>query len=164
MTTDNISEPIHQLNNNLSSLSLPTIFHASEPFTTAKPLPELIDISSPAMTKSDQMTVTRYISKINENILVDFMFSCEMRYANNVLRMMQRLAPKLCQPFLIYELDFQLTSFFRYIRWKMLNFYLTHTLRVRRLIQRMFGIINLGVSISLHVHSDALGTFLLSFS
>lgn len=115
------------------------------------------------MAKTDQMTVTRYISKINENILVDFMFSCEMRYANNVLRMMQRLAPKLCQPFLIYELDFQLTSFFRYIRWKMLNFYLTHTLRVRRLIQRMFGIINLGVSISQHVHRDALATFLLSF-
>ncbi len=58
---------------------------------------------------------------------------------------MKYLLPKLCQPFLIYELDFEIMSFFRYIRWKMFDLYLKNTIHVRRLIQRMFGIINLNV-------------------
>ena len=151
-----LSEAIYQLNDDLSSLCLPTVFYASEQLSTRN-IDEvnLLDPSPTPSSKTQQMTVSRYISKINENILVDFMFSCEMRYANNVLRIMRHLIPKLCQPFLIYELDFQLTSFFRYIRWKMLNFYLVHTVRVRRLIQRMLGIINLGVRSPEHVHRGA---------
>jgi hypothetical protein len=93
------------------------------------------------------LTVSKYISDINENTLVEYMFDYNLRYSKNVLQIMKYILPKLSQPFLIYELDFELTSFFRYIRWKMLNFYLKHTTRVRMLIQRMFGIIDLGVSL-----------------
>jgi hypothetical protein len=95
------------------------------------------------------LTVSKYISHINENTIIDYMFSYEIRYSKNVLQIMKYLASKLCQPFLVYELDFEVTSFFRYIRWKMLNFYLKHTKRLRILVERMFGIINLGVSIDL---------------
>ena len=95
------------------------------------------------------MTVSKYISKISENILVDYMFSCEIRYANNVLRTMKYLSPKFAQSYTICELDFQLTSFFRFLRWKMLKIYSKHTIETQHLIQRMFGIINLGVSLEL---------------
>jgi hypothetical protein len=92
------------------------------------------------------LTVSKYISHINENTIIDYMFSYEIRYSKNVLQIMKYLVSKLCQPFLIYEMDFEVTSFFRYIRWNMLNFYLKHTKRLRILVERMFGIINLGVS------------------
>jgi hypothetical protein len=93
------------------------------------------------------MTVSKLISNLNQNTLIDYMFGYELRYSKNVLQIMKYLGSKLCQPFLIYELDFEVTSFFRYLRWKMLNFYLKHTKKLRMLVERMFGIINLGVSI-----------------
>jgi len=99
------------------------------------------------MKNNDIMTVSKFISNLNENTLIDYMFGYELRYSKNVLQIMKYLASKLCQPFLIYELDFEVTSFFRYLRWKMLNSYLKHTKRLRILVERMFGIINLGVSI-----------------
>jgi hypothetical protein len=142
--------------NNLSSLRLPTIFFQS--YTSPKTLPDALSqnpiksnkkmkfIDEESLTNNDMMTVSRYISNISQNTLIDSMFSWEIRYAKNVLQIMKYLAPKLSQPFLIYELDFEMTSFFRYIRWKMLNFYMKHTKRVRFLVERMFGVINLGVS------------------
>jgi len=36
-------------------------------------------------------------------------------------------------------------SFFRYLRWKMLESYLKHTSVLRRLIERMLGLIALNV-------------------
>jgi hypothetical protein len=148
------------VDNKLSSLRLPTIFYESSSSS-----PETYpDISSEISNKKVQMneddydhvsensknnnmmTVSRYISKISQNTIIDYMFSCELRYSKNVLQIMKYLASKLCQPFLIYELDFEVTSFFRYIRWKMFNSYLKHTTRLRMLVDRMFGIINLGVS------------------
>ena len=101
------------------------------------------------LENSNSMTVAKFISSVNENTLVDYMFGYELRYSRNVLQIMKYLASKLRQPFLIYELDFEVTSFFRYIRWKMLNFYLKHTRRLRMLVERMFGLINLGVSRSM---------------
>jgi len=105
------------------------------------------------------MTVSKYISNINENTLIDYMFGYELRYSKNVLQIMKYLASKLRQPFLIYELDFEVTSFFRYIRWKMLSFYLKHTRRLRMLIERMFGIINLGVRIEIEILNNTTKFF-----
>lgn len=92
------------------------------------------------------LTVSKAISKMSDNFLVDYMFNFEVRYANIVLRTMKYLSPKLSQPFLIYELDFELTSFFRYLRWKMFKIYSKHATELQRSIQRMFGILSLGVS------------------
>lgn len=134
----------------LSSLRLPPVFYESSSVS-------LDALGERSSTKSNQenlehdkvndtMTVSRLISSINENSLISYMFDWELRYSKNVLPIMKYLAGKLRQPFFIYELDFEVTSFFRYIRWKMLNFYMKHTKRIRVLIERMFGIINLGVS------------------
>jgi len=73
------------------------------------------------------LTTYKYISLINEKSLVEYLF------------------PRLCQIFLIYELDFEIMSFFRYLRWKMLESYLKHTSVLRRLIERMLGLIALNV-------------------
>ncbi|CAF1111604.1 unnamed protein product [Rotaria sordida] len=154
---------INNPNNNLSSLRLPTIFYESylSLETNSNVLSEN-SIRSNITTKlnnnkdndnllknlknNDTLTVSNYISKLNANTLVDHMYSYELRYSKNVLQTMKYLASKLRQPFLIYELDFEVTSFFRYIRWKMLNFYLKHTTKLRILVERMFGIINLGIT------------------
>lgn len=113
-----------------------------------------IDQIATKLTVKNHMTVATYISKINENTVIDYMFNYEIRFAKNVLQIMRYLSQKLSQPFLIYELDFEVTSFFRYLRWKMLNSYLKHTKRLRELIERMFGIINLGVCMRTHPQSN----------
>lgn len=137
----------------LSSLRLPPVFYESNSIS----LDALGESSSKSNQENheydkgnDTMTVARYISDINQNTLISSMFDWELRYSKNVLQIMKYLAGKLRQPFFIYELDFEVTSFFRYIRWKMLNFYLKHTKRLRMLVERMFGIINLGVSQSFY--------------
>ena len=153
-------------NNNLSSLRLPNIFYDSHPPTESVPnkpnssvsllkannhTKESNDgLSASETSKSDtSMTVFSYVANLNQKCVVDYMFGCEIRYSKNVLQMMKYLAPKLSQPFLIYELDFEVSSFFRYIRWKMFNCYLKHTQRIQSWVERMFGIINLGVSVVL---------------
>jgi hypothetical protein len=133
-------------NPDLSLLRLPTVFHSSSSETSTNSMKLSDDVSTYTSSDNRMLTVARYISNINENSLIDYMFNCELRYSKNVLQIMKYLLPKLCQPFLIYELDFELMLFFRYIRWKMLNFYLKHTFRVRRLVERMFGLLDLGVS------------------
>ncbi|CAF2774678.1 unnamed protein product [Rotaria sp. Silwood2] len=154
---------VNDFNDNLSSLRLPNIFYESYSSSeTSSNALSKNSISSNTKTNlnnngdndhslenlknNDTMTVSKYISKLNENTLIDDMFSCELRYSKNVLQTMKYLASKLCQPFLIYELDFEVTTFFRYIRWKMLNFYLKHTKKLRMIVERMFGIINLGIT------------------
>jgi hypothetical protein len=133
-----------RLSHNLSLLRLPTIFYSS--YSSSSSSFNSVQFNNHSSTSDNNMlTVSKYISTINENTLVDYMFNCELRYSKKVLQMMKYLLPKLCQPFLIYELDFELMSFFRYIRWKMLEFYLKHTVRIRRLIERMLGIIHLEV-------------------
>jgi hypothetical protein len=153
---------IDNFNNNLSTLRLPTIFH--EFYSSPETFPDALSKNPIKLNKETQsnanehlpenfenknnmLTVSGYISKINQNTVIDYMFNCSLRYSKSVLQIMKYIAPKLCQPFLIYELDFEVTSFFRYIRWTMLNCYLKHTKRLRMLIERMFGLINLGVSI-----------------
>jgi hypothetical protein len=145
-------------NDALSFLSLPKIFSQANQFVSAK----AIDSTGFASAiNHEQMTVATYISEVSQSISTNDLVACEMRFSNNVIAIMRSLAAKLCQPFLIYEFDFQLTSFFRYIRWKMWNFYQQYTVRIQRLIQRMFGLIHLGVSdacgwsIDDHCHSFA---------
>lgn len=133
----------------LSSLRLPPVFYESYPVSSdflGENARQSTEQNAENNRPNDTMTVARYISDINQNTLISYMFDYEVRYSKNVLQIMKYLAGKLRQPFLIYELDFEVTSFFRYIRWKMLNYYLKHTKRIRILVERMLGIINLGVS------------------
>jgi len=140
-TTESISST-DSLSHHLSLLRLPTVFYSS---SSSSSLNSINFNNNLSLSDNNMLTVSKYISNINENRSIDYMFNCELHYSKHVLQIMKYLLPKLCQPFLIYELDFELMSFFRYIRLKMLDFYLKHTIRVRRLIQRMFGIINLDV-------------------
>jgi len=146
LTISSSNSHVDNLNNNLSSLRLPTVFYESSSINLENSIKlEINDEKN--LKNNDIMTVSKLISNLNQNTLIDYMFGYELRYSKNVLQIMKYLASKLCQPFLIYELDFEVTSFFRYLRWKMLNFYLKHTKKLRMLVERMFGIINLGVSI-----------------
>ena len=129
------------LSHHLSLLRLPTIFSSF-----SSPSPESIEYHNDLfISDGNNLTVTRYISTISENIIVNYMHNCESRYSKNVLGTMKYFLPRLCQPFLLYELDYELMSFFRYLRWKILNSYLKHTTHLRRLIRRMLGIIDLKV-------------------
>lgn len=157
LTVSSTHVDMNELNENLSALRLPSVFH--EPHSLTKTFPDVfrprerrrsdspivVDSSTTTGSAQQTMTVSTYISKVNETSLVDYMFNFEVRYSKKVLQIMKYLAPKLSQPFLIYELDFEVTSFFRYLRWKTLNAYLQHTKRLRVLVERMFGIIGLGV-------------------
>jgi len=154
LTISSSNSHVDNLNNNLSSLRLPTIFYESSSIPSDILTENLIkkdndnnnNNNENNFKNNDIMTVSKYISNLSENTLINYMFSYEVRYSKNVLQIMKCLASKLCQPYFIYELDFEVTSFFRYIRWKMLTFYLKHTKRIRMLVERMLGIINLGVS------------------
>ena len=127
------------INYDLSLLHLPTVFYSPPSINS-------IQINNYRSIADDNMlTVSKYISDVNETTLVEYMYNFEIRYSKNILQIMKYLLPKLCQPFLIYELDFELMSFFRYLRWKMLGCYLKHTVQLRQWIQRMLGIIKLDV-------------------
>ncbi|CAF1042318.1 unnamed protein product [Adineta steineri] len=147
---------IDSFNNSLSTLRLPSIFYESCSISDTRPN-TLIKSNEKCESINDKniMTVSNYILKINENTLITYMFNYEVRYSKNILQIMKYLSQKLCQPFLIYELDFEVTSFFRYIRWKMLNFYLKHTKILRMHVERMFGIINLGITEYPGIHATS---------
>ncbi|CAF2851584.1 unnamed protein product [Rotaria sp. Silwood2] len=132
---------------NLSFLRLPTVLYSlklSETWTNSIKLDD--DLSTHTSLENNKMTVSKYISNINENTLIDYNFNCDVQYSKNILQIMKYLLPKLCQPFLIFEFDFEIMSFFRYIRWKVLQSYLKHTKRVQIHIKRMFELIKHGVN------------------
>lgn len=149
---------VNNLNCKLSSLQLPSIFYESYSSDDSTEnswksnkkfkLSNLDDDdhSLENLNNNDTMTISKYLSKFNKNTIENDKFSCELRYSNNVLQTMKYLAPKLCQPYLVYELDFEVTTFFRYIRWKMFNFYSNYTTQLRTFVKRMLNHINLGVS------------------
>jgi hypothetical protein len=167
MTIDLIELTIHVSNNTidqhdsyLSLLRLPSIFNEN--------LCSLVTTSHTSMESkrndNDQQrlssmnghvninrltTISSYISKLNEHVLINDMFGYDAHYSKNILHIMKCLVPKLSQPYFIYELDFEVTSFFRYIRWKMFNVYWKHTKDIRMLVERMFSIVQLNVSIDI---------------
>lgn len=157
-TADLIEETLSSLtiyNDDLSSLRLPSIFYElSSPSSSSTDSNSQNNDEKSECSTNDKLTVAKYISTINETTLIDCMFAFEIRYSKNVLQIMKHLASKLCQPFLIYELDFEVTSFFRFIRWKMYNCYMKHTKHVRLLVERMFGIINLGITEHPGIHAS----------
>ncbi|CAF1262508.1 unnamed protein product [Rotaria sordida] len=135
----------NNFNHNLSLLRLPSVLYSlklSENWTNSIKFNNDLSIDN-----NTQMTVSKYISNINENILIDYRLNCNLHYSKkNILQIMRYLLPKLCQPFLIYEFDFEIMSFFRYIRWNVFKSYLKHTKRLRILIKRMFKLINDGIT------------------
>ncbi|CAF4950911.1 unnamed protein product [Rotaria sp. Silwood1] len=137
----------NNFHHNLSLLRLPTVLYSlklSEIWTNSMKFEN--DLSTDTSLDNNKMTVSKYISNINENILIDYNFNCDMHYSKNILHIIKYLLPKLCQPFLIFEFDFEIMSFFRYIRWKVFKSYLKHTKRVQILIQRMFELTNYGIT------------------
>lgn len=146
LTLSSSNVPLVNLTENLSALRLPSVFYEiSSPLSSNNSDTQSNGEQNQCST-NDGFTVAKYISTINEMTLIDCMFAYEIRYSKNVLQIMKYFASKLRQPFLIYELDFEVTSFFRFIRWKMYNCYIKHTKHLRLLMERMFGLINLGVN------------------
>ncbi|CAF1226885.1 unnamed protein product [Rotaria magnacalcarata] len=150
----------NQIDDKLSSLQLPSVFYESHALADTYPngrpqnsmnlLNQRIQLNNNTyddhslenLQDDDRITMLN----LNQNTLTDDKFSCELRYSNQALQTMKYLALKLCQPFLVYELDFEVTTFFRYIRWKMFNFYSNHTKQLQILVEKMFDHINFGIS------------------
>lgn len=135
----------NNLNNNLSLLCLPRIFSSLSLSNDWQKLVRLDD-DHHLSTDNNSMTVSKYISKMNENFLVDSNLNFQAQYTKNILSIMKYLLPKLCQENFIFELDFEVTSVFRYIRWKVFQSYLQHTHRAQAQTQRMLNLIKGGVS------------------
>ncbi|CAF3838385.1 unnamed protein product [Rotaria sp. Silwood1] len=103
----------NNFHHNLSLLRLPTVLYSlklSEIWTNSMKFEN--DLSTDTSLDNNKMTVSKYISNINENILIDYNFNCDMHYSKNILHIIKYLLPKLCQPFLIFEFDFEIMSFF----------------------------------------------------
>ncbi|CAF3400289.1 unnamed protein product [Rotaria socialis] len=150
----------NQIDDKLSSLQLPSVFYESHTLAdtysngrsqnSTNLLHQRIQLNNNTyddrslenLQNDDRITMLN----LNQNTLTDDTFSCELRYSNQHLQAMKYLALKLCQPFLVFELDFEVTTFFRYIRWKMFNFYSHHTKQLQILIEKMFDHINFGIS------------------
>ena len=115
----------NNFNHNLSLLCLPQIFTSlSLSKDWAKSVQYNNDLSTRTSADNNYMTVSKYISKINESSLIDTIFNCKLNYSKNILPIMKHILPRLCQPYLIFELDFEIMSVFRYIRWKVFQSYL----------------------------------------
>ncbi|CAF3489199.1 unnamed protein product [Rotaria socialis] len=135
----------NNFNHNLSLLCLPQIFCSlSVSKDWANSANYNNDLSIRTSTNNNYMTVAKYISKINENSLIDTVVNCELNYSKNILPTMKHILPRLCQPYLIFELDFEIMSVFRYIRWKVFQSYLKNTNRVQRHSQEMFRLTSRG--------------------
>ncbi|CAF2099046.1 unnamed protein product [Rotaria magnacalcarata] len=132
-------------NHNLSLLCLPQIFCSlSVSKDWAKSASYSNDLSTRTLTNNNYITVAKYISKINEDSLIDTLVNCKLNYSKNILPTMKHILPRLCQPYLIFELDFEIMSIFRYMRWKVFQSYLKNTNRVQRQAQEMFRLTSRG--------------------
>ncbi|CAF0918935.1 unnamed protein product [Rotaria sp. Silwood1] len=86
------------------------------------------------------------IVKLNHLALTNYMTNCEERFANNVIERMKNIVTKISHPTTCTELDYDESSFIRYLRWKMFDLSNTYNGRTRQLIERMNSMIHLGIT------------------
>lgn len=142
----------NHFNHGLSLLCVPEVFYSLSFPKNLKNSIKLNDDSITNISSDDHlMTVSNYISTINKNTLIEYSFNYELHYSKNILHIMKYLLPKLREQYLIFELDVEVMSFFRYLRWKMFKSYLKHTKRVQNLIQQMLEKVNLDVNITKNI-------------
>lgn len=85
------------------------------------------------------------IVTLDRTALINYMTNCEEHFANNVIERMKSIVEKISHPTDCTELDYDESSFIRYLRWKMFDLSNTYNGRTRQLIERMNSMIQLGV-------------------
>ncbi|CAF1006532.1 unnamed protein product [Rotaria magnacalcarata] len=85
------------------------------------------------------------IVTLNPSALANYMTNCEERFGNDVIERMKSIVRKISHPTPCTELDYDESSFIRYIRWKMFDLSNTYNGRTRQLIERMNSMIRLGI-------------------
>jgi hypothetical protein len=96
-------------------------------------------------TKQEDIKDDQRIVKLNPSALSHYMTNCDERFATNVIERMMNLIQKISHPTTMTELDYEESSFIRYLRWKMIELTNTYNGRTRQLVERMNSMIHLGI-------------------
>ena len=154
-TTVNLNLSIldeHLLFTNLDSLPIDHgLKYALSPLLTSAILPsghgyELSDNFSIDETQhNDENGNNKRIVTLNLSALTNFMSNCDEHFANNAIERMKTIVQKISHPTMFKELDYNESSFIRYLRWKMFDLNSKYNGGTRQLIERMNSMIHLGV-------------------
>jgi hypothetical protein len=126
--------------------------HTPPPLTTTAlsschryELPENFTIDE---TKQEEFDDKRIV-QLNPKALTNYMTNCDEHFANNVTERMKNIVQKISHPTTSTELDYEESSFIRYLRWKMFDLTNKYNGRTRQLIERMNSMIRLRVNNSI---------------
>ena len=95
-------------------------------------------------TKSEPIDDPRIV-RLSQLALTHYLGGCEDRFATNVIDMMKGIVVKIAHPTCATELDYEQSSFIRYLRWRMSDLTNTYNNRTKQLIERMNEMIRHGV-------------------
>lgn len=94
---------------------------------------------------ADDDNVDNRIVTLNRTALTNYMTNCEEHFANDVTEHMKKIVTKISHPTSCTELNYEESSFIRYLRWKMFELSNQYNGRTRQLIERMNTMNRLGV-------------------
>ena len=135
------SMPIDHHLNCRTPPSLPNTATRLSSFHTYE-LPENFTIDE---TKQEDIEDDKRIVSLDTTALSHYMTNCEEHFASNVIERMRTIVQKISHPTTTTELDYEDSSFIRYLRWKMFDLANTYNGRTRQLIERMNSMMRLGI-------------------
>jgi len=83
---------------------------------------------------------------LNRSVLTNCTVNCQEQFSDNVIERMKKLMSKISHNIINTELDYEDSSFIRYLRWKMIDLSNIYNERTRQLIERMKTMISLQVN------------------
>lgn len=101
---------------------------------------------SPDETQSNWHDDDPRIVHLTQRALTHYTAMHDVEFSSDVIERMKGIVDKISHPETTSELDYQQSSFIRYLRWKMVDLTNKYNGRTRQLIERMNIMINLGVS------------------
>jgi len=95
-------------------------------------------------TKNEPIDDPRIV-RLSRLALTHYLGNCEERFTTNVIDMMKTIVTKIAHPTTASELDYEESSFIRYLRWRMSDLSNTYNNRTKQLIERMNEMIRHGI-------------------
>lgn len=122
--------------------------HTPPPFPTTITLSNYHTYELPAnftIDETKQEIDDDRIVQLNPSALSHYMPNCDEHFATNVIERMKVIVQKISHPTSTTQLDYEESSFIRYLRWKMFDLSNTYNGRTRQLVERMHSMIRLKV-------------------
>ena len=108
-------------------------------------LPDNFTLDETRRTSTDE---DPRIVQLNRSALTNYMSNCEDLFSTEAIQRVKEIVHVIAHPTTTSQLDYEQSSFIRYLRWKMFDLSNTYNGRTRQLIERMNTMIRLGVNLT----------------